>query len=66
MEDADRKPQRWRWGDIPFNVIPQKDSVHFPRGGITIGLEAGRIIVQNLTMQERVLQPSDLGMGLSG
>lgn len=45
---------------------PQTDNVSFPRGGITTGLEEGKIIVQNLTTQERVLKPSDLGMGLSG
>lgn len=45
---------------------PQTDSVSFPRGGIITGLEEGKIIVQNLTTQERVLKPSDLGMGLIG
>jgi hypothetical protein len=36
------------------------------KGGITIRLEASKIIVQNLTIQERIVQPSDSEMGLAG
>ena len=64
MGDADGKPQRQHWGDIPFNAIP-KQKCELSKGRHN-HWNGGRITVQNRTTQERVVQAGDLGWGSVG
>lgn len=65
MEVADRMTGRCRWGDILLKGTPNRHC-EVSKGGILIRLEAGKIIVQNQTARERIVQPSGSEMGLSG
>lgn len=65
MEVTDRMTCRCCWGDILLKGTPNRHC-EISKGGIIIRLEAGKIIVQNLTAWERIVQPSASEMGLGG